>query len=246
MPGTPIVIPPQAQAEFDRAVQLLRDGRSAEAETAFQRLAGSYLQLAAPAINLGIIHRKAGRLEQSEQALREAVERNDGSAVAWTELGVTLRMRGQFEEAARAYEQAIAADPDFAPAYRNLGVLLDLYMGNPDGALDNLERYQQLTGEDKPITGWIAELRQRTGRRAPPPPSAEPPAAEEGDPPAGGASAAEGAPNEEPLPDGAAPGGTPPQGAEEGDPPADGGTNQVPQEPQSEDAPPEEGTGGES
>ena len=46
-------------------------------------------------------------------------------------------------------------------------VLLDLYLGDPERALTELERYKELTGEDKPVTGWIAELRQRTGKPAP-------------------------------------------------------------------------------
>jgi tetratricopeptide (TPR) repeat protein len=221
VPGTPIAIPPAAQNEFDRAVDLMRNGNTVEAELQFQRLAGAYPQLPAPAINLGILHRKAGRLDRAEQALREAVDRNDGSAVAWTELGVVLRMRGQFEEAARAYERAIAADPEFAPAYRNFAVLLDLYLGNPDAALDNFERYKELTGEDKPVSGWIAELRQRTGRRAPPPPPSPQPA-EEGDP---APASTDGAPSD----------GAPP--AEEGAPASDS----APAEQPASDMPREEG-----
>jgi tetratricopeptide (TPR) repeat protein len=115
-------------------------------------------------VNLGILYRKTGRLEQSEEALKTAVEHNDGSAGAWTELGATQRLRGEFPSAAASYEKAIAADPNFAPAYRNLGVVSDLYLGDPERALTAFERYKELTGEEKPVSGWIAELRQRTGK----------------------------------------------------------------------------------
>jgi tetratricopeptide (TPR) repeat protein len=83
--------------------------------------------------------------------------------VAWSELGATERMRGQFNDAASSYERAIAADPHYAAAWRNLGVLSDLYLGDPGRALTAFEQYQQLSGEDKPVSGWIAELRQRLG-----------------------------------------------------------------------------------
>lgn len=162
--SAPLDAPAQAAAEFERAVGLLQSGEIAEAELEFQQLAARYPELAGPLINLGIIHRKADRLEQSEQALRSAVERREANAVAWSELGVTLRMRGKFHEAADAYRRAIAADPQFAPAYRNLGVLLDLYVGDAEGALEAFERYKVLSGEERPVSGWIAELRQRTGR----------------------------------------------------------------------------------
>src|SRR5262249_44427882 len=115
-------------------------------------------------VNLGILYRKGGHLDQSEAALKSAVERNSTSPVAWNELGATQRMRGEFSDAAASYEKAIAADSSFAPAYRNLGVVSDLYLGDPERALTALERYKELTGEDRPVTSWIAELRQRTGK----------------------------------------------------------------------------------
>jgi tetratricopeptide (TPR) repeat protein len=172
--------PPQAQADFDRAVGLMRAGNQSAAEGQFQQLAAAYPSFAGPDINLGILYRKDGRLDQSVEALKRATSRNGTSAVAWNELGVTLRMRGAFAEAASAYERAIVADANFAPAHRNLGVVLDLYLGDPERALSELERYQQLSGEDKPVSVWIAELKQRTGKKKPaasPAPASATPAA---------------------------------------------------------------------
>jgi predicted Zn-dependent protease len=172
---TVVEVPERAAADFGRAVATMQSGFAEEAELEFKRLAGAYPQLAGPHVNLGILHRKAGRLDPAVESLRAAVERNPASAVAWNELGVTLRMRGNFQDAQAAYERAIAADPAFAPAHRNLGVLRDLYLGDAPGALEALLQYQALTGEERPVTGWIAELRQRTGIKqpAPPPPAAE-------------------------------------------------------------------------
>jgi tetratricopeptide (TPR) repeat protein len=152
-------------------------------------------QLSAPYVNLGILYRKAGRLEQSEDALKTAVERNDGSAVAWTELGATQRLRGEFPNAAASYEKAISDDPNFAPAYRNLGVVSDLYLGDPERALTAFEHYKELTGEEKPVSGWIAELRARTGK----PPLKRPSAA----PAAGSSEASPGASDAAPAAPGA-------------------------------------------
>jgi tetratricopeptide (TPR) repeat protein len=157
---------------------MMRAGKSTDAELEFQQVAVAYPQFAAPDINLGILYRKTDRLEQSEKALRAAVEREPANALAWSELGVTLRLRGQFRDAADAYHRAIAADAEFAPAYRNLGVLLDLYMGDPAEALSAFERYKELSGEDKPVSGWIAELRQRVGKPATAPANPAAPAAE--------------------------------------------------------------------
>jgi hypothetical protein len=55
-------------------------------------------------------------------------------------------------------------------------VLLDLYLDEPVTAQAELETYKTLTGEDKPVSGWIAELRARNrvpGKPAEPVPAAE-------------------------------------------------------------------------
>ena len=183
-PNVPVT--PRGKADFERAVGFMRAGNNTEAELEFKQVALQFPQLSAPYVNLGILYRKSGRLEQSEDALKTAVERNDGSAVAWTELGATQRLRGEFPNAAASYEKAIADDPNFAPAYRNLGVVSDLYLGDPERALTAFERYKELTGEEKPVSGWIAELRARTGK----PPLKRPAAA----PAAGSSDAAPGVP----------------------------------------------------
>jgi tetratricopeptide (TPR) repeat protein len=188
----------RGKADFDRAVGFMRSGNNTEAELEFKQVALQFPQLSAPYVNLGILYRKTGRLDQSEAALKTAVEHNDGSAVAWTELGATQRLRGEFPDAAASYEKAITADPNFAPAYRNLGVVSDLYLGDPERALTAFERYKELTGEEKPVSGWIAELRARTGK----PPLRKPAPA----PAAGSSDAAPGAPGGTATPEtGAAP-----------------------------------------
>lgn len=157
----------RAVADFDRAVGLARAGDTAGAVLEFGQLSVAVPQYAAVFFNLGVEQRKAGRLEESAAALRTALERNPASAMAASELGLTLRMAGKFTDARAAYEQAVASDDTLAAAHRNFAVLLDLYLGEPVPALAQLERYRELTGEDKPVTGWIAELRQRAGKAEP-------------------------------------------------------------------------------
>jgi Flp pilus assembly protein TadD len=209
-PGTATVptipVTARGKADFERAVGFMRSGNNTEAELEFKQVALQFPQLSAPYVNLGILYRKSGRLEQSEDALKTAVERNDGSAVAWTELGATQRLRGEFPNAAASYEKAIADDPNFAPAYRNLGVVSDLYLGDPERALTAFERYKELTNEEKPVSGWIAELRARTGK----PPLKRPSAA----PAAGAPDAAAPASGEKPA-DPPAPAAAPPPKAGE-------------------------------
>jgi len=167
--------PARAVTEYGRALELARRGDATEAELEFGQLAAAYPDFAGPQINIGLLRRKAGNLEASEQALRLATERNPASATAWTELGVTLRLRGQFDAAADAYRRALAVDPNHAAAHRNLGVVLDLYLDRPVEALAAFERYRELNADDKQASAWVAELKQRVARlqASPPTQSAE-------------------------------------------------------------------------
>ncbi len=170
------------ESEFARALGLLRANDTTQASLEFELLTQSQPELVAPYFNLGMVLRQREQYAESAAALAAAAERAPGNATVLTELGVALRAAGQFDGARAAYQRAIAADPNYAPAYRNLGTLLDLYLTDPAAALAAFETYQSLTGEDKPVSGWIAELKQRVGRTEPAAPApaepVEPPATE--------------------------------------------------------------------
>ena len=165
---TPAATPPpmpkasaRANTEFARALGLMRGGDVTQASLEFQLMTQTYPDLPGPFTNLGLLYRKANQLTESEAALQKASELASWDAATSTEYGLTLRQAGKFAEARTAYEHALQANPSYAPAHRNLGVLLDLYLDEPVTAQAELETYKTLTGEDKPVSGWIAELRAR-------------------------------------------------------------------------------------
>ncbi|HET9475396.1 MAG TPA: tetratricopeptide repeat protein [Steroidobacteraceae bacterium] len=191
--AVPAITPPpmpvassRANSDFARALGLMRGGDATQAILEFQVMTQSYPELPGPYTNLGLLYRKTNQLAESEAALQKATERAGWDAATWSEYGLTLRHAGKFAEARTAYERAIEANPSYAPAHRNLGVLLDLFLDDPVTAQAELETYKTLSGEDKPVSGWIAELRARNkvaGRPAEPAPAAEP---EPAPPPQGG------------------------------------------------------------
>ncbi len=187
--------PARANTEFTRALTLMRGSDPTQAILEMQVLTQSYPDLPGPYANLGILHRNANQLAESEAALAKATERAPWDAQTWNEYGLTLRQAGKFAEARTAYERAVKANPSYAPAHRNLGVLLDLFLDDPVTAQTELETYKTLTGEDKPVSGWLAELRARNKVRAP---------ASEAAPQSGNDSAPETAPEAAPKPQGGA------------------------------------------
>lgn len=120
-----------------------------------------------PSFRRGEQLRDAGDLEGAAAAFADAARFAPMNPTPLNELGLIRRQQGQFAAAAEAYEQALALVPEHAPTHRNLGVLRDLYLDDPAGAIEPYERYKALTGEDRPVTGWIADVRRRAGIPAP-------------------------------------------------------------------------------
>lgn len=156
------VLSPQAVRSFEQALAQLNAGEVDAAQQALQQLAAEYPAYSGPLVNLGILHARAGHLEQAEQSLRAALMRNDANAPAYNQLGIVYRRLGRFEEAKEAYGQAVQIDPQYALAWLNLGVLCDLYLQQPQRALEAYERYVSLVAEPEAnVKQWIAELRRR-------------------------------------------------------------------------------------
>lgn len=179
--AVPAPVPERAAQEFARAVQLLEANKLADAELELKNLALAFPQFAGPHINLGLLYERSGKLEDAAKSLNEAVKIDPKNALAYTELGLVYRKQGKFKDAEGAYSKAIEANADYAPAYLNLGVLCDLYLQEPQRALEAFERYQQLTAQPDPavsvksdeqllkqVANWIAELKSRLGSNSAP------------------------------------------------------------------------------
>jgi tetratricopeptide (TPR) repeat protein len=160
----PPAIDPATEQQFAKAVQLLESGDFAGARPILESLAASEPLLAAPAINLGMLHARERRWDEAEAALGEGFRRDPADAVALNELAAVQREGGRFREAEATYRQALAADPEHARTHRNLAVLLDLYLWRPAEALQHFETYVAMSGTaDRQVSGWIAELKRRVG-----------------------------------------------------------------------------------
>jgi Flp pilus assembly protein TadD len=174
-PVGPPPIPPEATQQFERALTLLGAGDLAPAEIEFKRLSQLYPDYSGPMTNLGIVYLKSGKLADAEKTLKAATQRGEPSAAAFNQLGIVYRRLGKFKEADEAYTQAIKIDSNYALAHLNLGVLCDMYLGQPQRALEAFERYLQLTpNPDTRVPSWVKELQGRVGKAKPAAPAAQP------------------------------------------------------------------------
>ena len=167
--GTPAaVIPDRAVQHYAQALELMKAGRSTDAELELKSLIVGYPQLPGPQLNLGLLYLHDSRLPEAEAAFQAVLALDPANPVTGNELGIVERKLGKYAEAEAAYQRTIAVEPNYAPAHLNLGVLYDLYLAQPQKALDEFERYIQLAGDNKQVAGWVVELRKRVGAQAPP------------------------------------------------------------------------------
>jgi tetratricopeptide (TPR) repeat protein len=158
-----VAVPPEAQQQFDSAVAAMA-GNAAAAEQTFRALSENYPAYAGPLLNLAILQTKAGKLEDAGKTLSSAIARNSNSAAAYNQLGIVNRRMGRFKEADEAYQRALQIDPNYALAHLNLGVLCDLYLQQPQRALEAYERYLALSASpDAKVAAWVTELKTRLG-----------------------------------------------------------------------------------
>jgi tetratricopeptide (TPR) repeat protein len=162
--AVPPAIAPAVQQQFADAVRFLDAGDYSSARPILERLVAAEPALAAPAVNLGMLHARESRWSDAEAALAEGIRRDPGNAVALNELAAVERENGRFNDAENAYRQALTADPEHARTHKNFAVLLDLYLWRPAEALQHFEAYLvQTGGADRQVSGWVAEIKRRVG-----------------------------------------------------------------------------------
>jgi Flp pilus assembly protein TadD len=149
------------RADYETALSYLQQGRYDEGIELLEQVAAAAPELSAPRIDLGIARHRAGDLEAAESSLLLALESNPEQPVAHNELGIIYRKTGRFDEARKSYEAALAIYPGFHFARRNLAILCDLYLADPECALENYEAYMKTVPSDEEASMWIADIRYR-------------------------------------------------------------------------------------
>ena len=156
-----VTVSSDVQESFDQALQLLQAEQYDAAIDVLNTVVEREKRLTAPYINLAMAYREKGDDKMVEENLLKALAIDHAQPVANNELGILYRKQGRFDDAKKAYTTALSEYPDYLPVIKNLGILCDIYMRDPQCALEQFEKYQQKAPEDKTIEVWIADLKTR-------------------------------------------------------------------------------------
>jgi len=156
-----ISVSSDVQKTFDEALQLLQQEQYDDAIKLLNSVVDREKRLTAPYINLAMAYRQKGNDKQAEDNLLKALAIDNTQPIANNELGIIYRKQGRFADAKKVYVTALSEYPDYLPVIKNLGILCDIYMRDPQCALEQFEKYQQQVPDDKTIKVWIADLKAR-------------------------------------------------------------------------------------
>ena len=159
--GQDVVVSNDVQNTFDQAHQLLQEKQYDTAISLLNSVVEREKRLTAPYINLAMAYRHKGDEKLAEENLLKALAIDNTQPVASNELGIIYRKQGRFKDAKKVYITALSEYPDYLPVIKNLGILCDIYMRDPQCALEQFEKYQQQVPDDKTIKVWIADLKTR-------------------------------------------------------------------------------------
>lgn len=162
--GTTAMTAPRisVQEQYQQALDLMTVNRFAEAETILTKLARRHPSYTGPVTNLGIIAAKTQQYESAQRYFSKALSAKRDNMVALTWLAQVCKEQGQLQQAQMWLEKAVMIAPDHADAHLNLAILYDTELRRPDKALENYQRYLQLTGSDSlPVAAWARELQQK-------------------------------------------------------------------------------------
>lgn len=162
----PVDVSPEIVAQYTSAVATLKSGADDKALSQFNAILAKAPQLSGAYVNIGLIHMKKQRYADAELAFNQAINVNNHNIQAQNYLGVALREQGKFDKALKAYQQALQLDNNYADAHLNLGILYDIYLNDLSQALDQYEKYQNLTdNKDDQVSKWIADIKLRQSKK---------------------------------------------------------------------------------
>lgn len=152
------------RSDFRHAIARMKEKDYAGAIALLKKVIADSPGVTAPYIDIAQAYEHIGKPKKAEDNLKTALKLVPDHPVASNEYALLLRKTGHFAKARAVYEKTLKAFPEYLPAHRNLGILCDLYLNDPQCALEQYEIYSKAKPADKQIKIWISDLRMRLKR----------------------------------------------------------------------------------
>jgi len=109
----------------------------------------------------GLILEERGEYEAAIEKYKQAIKKDDRTALAYIDWGLALEKKGDFQAAVEKYQKAIEVDPKAALAYNNWGNVL-LAQNDDTGAIAKFEEAIRIDAEQTlPYINWAKLLAKR-------------------------------------------------------------------------------------
>jgi len=155
----PVVAPERGGAVLLAAIELMKAGRLAEAEANLEAMLQVRPEIPEAHFNLGWVKQRLNKHAEAIPALEKGLQLKPTELRAYNLIGISQRELGQFAAAETTYRKALAVAPGNDRLHLNLGILYDLYLFQPQQALEHYRQYQALQPTpDARVAGWIAVL----------------------------------------------------------------------------------------
>jgi tetratricopeptide (TPR) repeat protein len=154
-----------AEAHYNLAVILMREGNAAGAISEYERTLAINPQHAQAHNNLGVAYDARGERKKALEAFKKATVADPNYAEAFFNLGLSYFAANDNPRATKAFEQALKLEPSSAAPYTQLGTLY-LKQGQKDRAVEAFKKAIDAANEqEKKGSKWGIVRRSLSGRR---------------------------------------------------------------------------------
>jgi len=152
-----------SSAKLERARDLHRQGRLAEAAAAYREVLAIEPRNAEALHLLGLVMAGGGRAREAAELIAAAAQLQPQNAAMQVNLGTALSEMGRFADAVPCFDRALGLKGDLAAAYLGRGTAL-LHLGQVDPALANLGQAVRLAPKDARAHNGLGVALERANR----------------------------------------------------------------------------------
>lgn len=152
-----------APSPAQRAMQLHREGRLAQAEAAYRAILAEQPENVDALHLLGVVAFQTGRNELAAELIGRSLSLAEPNAAAHSNLGNVRAAQGRLDEAVRCYGRALELQPEHPDALRNLGNV-QYALGHPEEAAALLRRALALRPDFAEALSDLARILRDLGR----------------------------------------------------------------------------------